>query len=100
MERELDVRRSELRESQETSDAKDKRIASLSKDLSDLRTEYSTKGTQQIELFQQQIRDLKLRLNMAETELMKVSFECTVKQSTCCGLKYISGEKRCNKIGE
>ncbi|OQR97602.1 hypothetical protein ACHHYP_10173 [Achlya hypogyna] len=77
LERELEVRRAELREAHEAGVAKEKAVTSLTKELQDARGEAQAKHKYQLDMYAQQVRELKSRLEQAETELMKAKHEVT-----------------------
>ncbi|OQS03541.1 hypothetical protein THRCLA_04140 [Thraustotheca clavata] len=77
LERELELRRAELREAQESIVLKEKNAQTLTKELQDVRNEWQTKQKYQIDMYVQQIRELKARLEQSETEVMKAKNDTT-----------------------
>ncbi|RHY44679.1 hypothetical protein DYB34_005169 [Aphanomyces astaci] len=75
LQRELDVRRSEIREALESNAAKDKQVACLTKEVADVRSEWNQKHKYQLDMYSQQVRDLKARLDMADGEVMKLKHD-------------------------
>ncbi|CAK4079682.1 unnamed protein product [Aphanomyces euteiches] len=82
LQRELDVRRSELREAQESNAAKEKHVAMMTKEVEDVRNEWSQKNKYQLDMYAQQVRDLKGRLELSESEIMKLKHEATKTEQT------------------
>ncbi|KDO35511.1 hypothetical protein SPRG_00358 [Saprolegnia parasitica CBS 223.65] len=77
LERELEVRRAEVREANEALAAKERHVVSMTKELHDVRSEVSAKQKYQIDMYVQQIRELKARLDQVETELVRAKNENT-----------------------
>ncbi|RHY32130.1 hypothetical protein DYB32_002836 [Aphanomyces invadans] len=77
VQRELDLRRAELRDSQESNAAKEKQVALLTNEVQDIRNESNQKHKYQLDMYSQQLRDAKSRLDMAENEVMKVKHDAT-----------------------
>ncbi|KAF0696299.1 Aste57867_12932 [Aphanomyces stellatus] len=77
LQRELEVRRSELREAAESIAAKDKQVAALTKEVADVRTEWNQKHKYQLDMYVEQLRDTKTRLELSENEVMKLKHEAT-----------------------
>ncbi|EQC39332.1 hypothetical protein SDRG_03537 [Saprolegnia diclina VS20] len=77
LERELEVRRAEVREAHEALAAKERHVAAMTKELHDVRSDVSAKQKYQIDMYVQQIRELKARLDQVETELVRAKNETT-----------------------
>ena len=87
LERELQVRRTELREAHHEKDEKERRIDKVTAQMSDLRSELTHQLNHQQEVYQEQIIEQKNRLFHTESELMKFK-EKAEKQETSYRLEH------------
>jgi chromosome segregation ATPase len=75
LERELEMRRMELREAVESLAGKENAIATMSKELQEIRHEAEKKRSSHADMFEHQMRDLRSRLEQSENEVMRAKHE-------------------------